>query len=173
MFLISRKLITVLTFPGVIIHELGHRLACLLAGVHVYKTCYFRLGNPAGYVIHEPPVNYGATFLISVAPFLFNTVIAIIMFLIATNTSLYSGLFYWLGFSIGMHAFPSSGDASSLWQHSKSVWLRNPLALLGFPIIVLILLANILRVVWFDLFYAVGLLFLAHAQVATDLFTEW
>jgi len=45
-----RWLIALVTFPGIILHEWAHKFFCDRTGVPVYKTCYFRLGNPAGYV---------------------------------------------------------------------------------------------------------------------------
>jgi len=160
MLFIPETLIAILTFPGVIIHEAGHRLFCSLAGVRVYKTCYFRLGNPAGYVIHGPVQSYGAGFLICVAPFIVNTAVALLIFSIAANVSSSAVAFplYWLGISIGMHAFPSSGDADNLWRYSKAAWRHNPLAVLGFPIVILIKIAAVLSIIWFDLFYAIALL---------------
>lgn len=160
MLFIPGTLIAILTFPGVIVHEAGHRLFCSLAGVRVYKTCYFRLGNPAGYVIHGPVQSYGAGFLICVAPFIVNTAIALLIFSIASNVSSSAVAFplYWLGISIGMHAFPSSGDADNLWRYSKAVWRHNPLAVLGFPAVILIKIAAVLSIIWFDLFYAIALL---------------
>jgi hypothetical protein len=172
MSLIPGKFIALLTFPGVIIHELGHRIFCELVGVQVYKTCYFRFGNPAGYVIHEAPERYSSTFLIAVAPFIFNTIVALTMFSIAPHISVISVLFYWLGFSIGMHAFPSSGDAASLWQHTMRIWKQNPIALLGLPFVLLILLANILSVIWFDLIYAALLWFLVNHNAVTHFFSR-
>ena len=162
MLFIPGKLIAILTFPGVIVHEAGHRLFCSLAGVRVYKTCYFRLGNPAGYVIHGPVHNYGAGFLICVAPFIVNTAIALLIFSIAVNVSSIAVAFplYWLGISIGMHAFPSSGDADNLWRYSKAAWRHNPLAVLGFPAVILIKIAAVLSIIWFNLFYAIALLLL-------------
>ena len=160
MLFIPGTLIAILTFPGVIVHEAGHRLFCSLAGVRVYKTCYFRLGNPAGYVIHGPVQSYGAGFLICVAPFIVNTAVALLIFSIAVNVSSNAVAFplYWLGISIGMHAFPSSGDADNLWRYSKAVWRHNPLAVLGFPAVILIKIAAVLSIIWFDLFYAIALL---------------
>jgi len=160
MLFIPGTLIAILTFPGVIVHEAGHRLFCSLAGVRVYKTCYFRLGNPAGYVIHGPVQSYGAGFLICVAPFIVNTAVALLIFSIASNVSSTAVAFplYWLGISIGMHAFPSSGDADNLWRYSKAVWRHNPLAVLGFPAVILIKIAAVLSIIWFDLFYAIALL---------------
>lgn len=160
MLLIPGTLIAILTFPGVIVHEGGHRLFCSLAGVRVYKTCYFRLGNPAGYVIHGPVHSYGAGFLICVAPFIVNTAIALFIFSIAVNVSSNAVAcpLYWLGISIGMHAFPSSGDADNLWRYSKAAWRHNPLVVLGFPAVILIKIAAVLSIIWFNLFYAIALL---------------
>ena len=34
-------------------------------GIAVLDVCFFRIGNPAGYVVHEPPKNFTTSFLIS------------------------------------------------------------------------------------------------------------
>ena len=157
-----RWLIALVTFPGIILHEWAHKFFCDRTRVPVYKTCYFRLGNPTGYVIHGPADNYGKAFLIATAPFLVNTIIAVILFFIAVilPLGLTAYILYWLGISIAMHSFPSSQDADNLWQHSKGARRRNPLALFGLPVIGLIKLARILSAIWFDLLYAVALLIL-------------
>jgi hypothetical protein len=140
--------------------------------VPVYKTCYFRLGNPAGYVIHGPVDNYGKAFLIATAPFLVNTAVAVILFFIAViiPLGLITYLLYWLGISIAMHSFPSSEDADNLWHYSKRALRRNPLALFGFPVVGLIKLAGKLSAIWFDLLYAVALLILAALLAKGDTF---
>jgi hypothetical protein len=155
-------LIALVTFPGVILHEWAHKFFCERTRVPVYKTCYFRLGNPAGYVLHGPVDSYGKAFLIATAPFLVNTVMTVILFVVAViiPLGLIAILLYWLGISIAMHSFPSSQDADSLWQYSKINWWRNPLVLLGFPVIGLIKLAGILNAIWFDLIFAIVLLLL-------------
>lgn len=66
MLLIPGWLISLLTFPGVIIHEWAHKKFCEWLGILVHKVVYFRFGNPAGYVLHEPPKTYKQTFWISV-----------------------------------------------------------------------------------------------------------
>ena len=167
-------LIALITFPGIILHEWAHKFFCDRTGVPVHKICYFRLGNPAGYVIHGTVESYGKAFLIATAPFLVNTVIAVILFVIAViiPTGLITYLLCWLGISIAMHSFPSSQDADNLWQYSKRNWWRSPLALFGFPVIGLIKLAGILNAVWFDLLYAVFLLILVAAIIkGGDLFS--
>ena len=153
-------LIALLTFPGIILHEWAHKFSCDRTGVPVYKTCYFRFGNPAGYVIHGQVDNYGKAFLIATAPFLINTVVSIICLLIAVIIPLGipTYILCWLGIAVAMQSFPSNQDADNLWSLSKESWQRNPLVLLSFPVIGLIKLAGILRAVWFDLLYAVFLL---------------
>ena len=57
------------------IHEAAHMLACRLRKVAVFDVCFFRFGNPAGYVIHEPTENFTSVFLIAVGPFLLNSLL--------------------------------------------------------------------------------------------------
>ena len=169
----SGWLIAILTFPGIIVHEWAHKFFCDRANVPIYKTCYFRLGNPAGYVIHGPVDSYGKAFLIDIAPFIINTLIAFLIFSVAVNVPLGipTYLLYWLGISIAMHSFPSSRDADNLWSYSKTAWKANPLVLLGFPVVGLIKLAGILNRIWFDLLYAIALLLLvAFLFKGSDLF---
>lgn len=74
------------------------------------------------------------------------------------NPPLYFYLLAWVGISAGMHAFPSSGDATTLWENTRRfVAGGDKLALFGFPIAALIYVANVLRVFWVDLWYALGL----------------
>jgi hypothetical protein len=118
-------LVALLTFPGVIVHELAHRLSCAVAGVPVYKVRYFRLGNPSGYVVHGGTRDYSGAFLICVAPFLFNSGAALAFFAFAINGDFAGAaavpLLCWLGISIAMHSFPSRADADNLWDYSKQM----------------------------------------------------
>jgi hypothetical protein len=77
--MIPGEFIALLTFPGVIIHEMAHMLFCRLSKVAVLDVCYFRFGNPAGYVMHEEPPNFGSAFLISVGPFIVNSLLCILI----------------------------------------------------------------------------------------------
>ncbi len=150
-------LIPILTFPGVIVHEFAHKIFCNLTNVKVKEVKYFRLGNPAGYVIHEAPSTFGQTFMITVGPLIVNTVFALIALFLSRmmiDMGFVFAILLWLGVSIAMHAFPSTGDAKSLWSESKRHLKNNLLALIGFPIAAIIWVASILRIVWFDLIYA-------------------
>lgn len=65
-------LISILTFLGVIVHEIAHQLFCRICGVAVLDVCYFKAGNPAGYVVHEIPKKPSTNILIGVGPFFVN-----------------------------------------------------------------------------------------------------
>src|SRR5215470_6070428 len=79
MFFIPGFVIALVTFAGVTVHEAAHRFLCDLAGVPVYKVCYFRIGSPSGYVIHGPTNSLGASFLITVGPLTVNTLLCAII----------------------------------------------------------------------------------------------
>lgn len=168
-------LISLLTFPGVIIHEFAHLKMCERRKVAVGEVVFFQIGNPAGYVQHAEPETYLDTLAVSGAPFLLNSLIALLFFTMSAGmTTIFQEitgplgailgivnlLTLWLGFSTGMHAIPSSGDAKNLWRRSKKDWNSSILALLGFPIAAFIYVGNLLRIIWFDLIYAFGLFYI-------------
>ncbi|AGB30251.1 hypothetical protein C488_05217 [Natrinema pellirubrum DSM 15624] len=177
--------------PGTVVHEFAHKRACDLVGVPVVEVEYFRLGSPAGYVRHGQPDRYRETFVISVAPFLVNTALSFVAFLalaaVATTAAdsrssleallelvevlggastptlaLAIGL-GWIGLAVGAKAFPSFGDANTLWTRSRAEWRRSPIVLLGVPVVVAIYVVNVLSWLWADLLYAVGIAIVAFA----------
>jgi len=171
MFFIPGQVISVLTFPGVIAHEAGHMFFCKLRKVAVFDVCFFRMGNPAGYVVHEEPQDFSTAFWIAVGPLVVNSALcilfsfpAVIPVRIFGQEDPISYFWMWLGISIGMHAFPSSHDARGLWvQARKALATREPMVLLSFPLVILIFVANILSIVWFDALYGFALGFLLPA----------
>lgn len=178
--------------PGVIVHEFAHKTACDLVGVDVVEVVYFQFDDPAGYVGHAQPDRYRASFVISVAPFLVNTVVSLGAFagvaaLLASlgvtgiepsaigdalrtapteTIALVAGL-AWIGLAVGTQAFPSTGDASVLWTRTRAEWRSSPLVLLGVPVVAVIYLANLLSRLWADVLYAIGLAILAVTAVGT------
>ena len=158
-------LISIATFPGVIVHEFAHMLFCKLRGVAVLDVCSFRFGNPAGYVVHEDTSDFTTSFLVSVGPFLINSLLCIFICFPAFTPLKVFGLkqplsyaMLWLGVSIGMNAFPSTQDARNLFhQAKKAVSTANPLAILSFPIVVAIYIVNILSFFWADYLYGTGI----------------
>lgn len=165
MFFIPGFLISIATFPGVIVHEAAHMLFCRLRGLAVLDVCFFRVGNPAGYVIHEETDDFNTAFLVSVGPLIVNSILCVVFCFPAfvpvrvfNRPDPVSYVLLWLGISIGMHAFPSTHDAKNVWRLARQqVRTLNPLVLLSFPLVVAIYAANILSVVWFDYFYGFAL----------------
>jgi len=155
--------ITLVTFPGVIVHELAHQLFCRWFKVPVFKVVYFQMGNPAGYVLHEAPKNKAQGILISIGPFIINTVVGALISLPAAlpvftfNTAgPLDYLLIYLGVSIAMHAFPSRGDANVIWETMKEgstpIWVK----IIGYPVVGLIYLGALGSFFWLDLLYGVG-----------------
>jgi hypothetical protein len=163
--IIPGQLVSLATFPGVIVHEAAHMFFCRLRGIAVLDVRFFRIGNPAGYVVHEPPNKFTTAFLISLGPFVVNSLLCMLIcfpaFLPVRMFGVSHPLSYfllWLGVSIGMHAFPSIGDGQSLLaQARKEVSSFNLLAILSYPLVWAIYIANVLRFFWLDYLYGVGI----------------
>ncbi|MCR8558043.1 DUF3267 domain-containing protein [Mucilaginibacter sp. BJC16-A38] len=162
--LIPGFLISLLTFPGVIVHELAHQLFCRWFKVPVFKVVYFQTGNPAGYVLHETVSNKWQTMLISVGPFFVNTIIgAFIAFPAALpvftfdNATVADYLLVYLGVSIAMHAFPSTGDGKAIWQVLKDSETSLIVKIIGYPVIGLIYLGSLGSFFWLDVAYGVAI----------------
>ena len=166
MFFVPGIIVSVVTFPGVIIHELAHQIFCRLMRVPVYEVKYFRFSNPCGYVLHEATQDPLKTFLISTGPFLINTLIGMIILSPAAIDLIifkdYSNplnlLLGWIGFSTLMHAFPSTGDAKVLVNNIlKNKNVNVLVKLIVAPVIGLIYVGAIGSVVWLDAIYAAAI----------------
>ena len=154
-------LLSFLTFPGVIFHEISHYIMCKIARIRVHKVVLFRFGNPMGYVEHDAPKMFIDSILISIAPFILNSAVAVLLFRWGTELTGFAKLgVFWLGISAALHSFPSSGDANQIWNYAKrhllSFW-----TLLAIPIILLIKIVDKLRIFWVDLVYAIVLMLFA------------
>lgn len=157
---IPGPLIAILTFPGVIVHEAAHQLFCRFFRVAVLDVCYIRFGNPAGYVKHEPSVVSSQQIWIGAGPFIVNTLVGA---LIAAPAAIpviqfdagdtLDYLLIWLGVSIAMHAFPSTGDAESIWESLEKQKASLLTKLIGIPLIGVIYLGALGSFIWLDLLY--------------------
>lgn len=163
MVIIPGFLISLLTFPGVIVHEFAHQLFCRLLRVPVYDVVYFQMKNPAGYVAHEPTEKPLSSFLISTGPFFVNTILgmlivfpaAIELFQFRSYRNPLSLLLGWLGISILMHAFPSTGDAKVMVKAILKNENVNPVVkAVASPVIGLVYLGALGSMMWLDLIYA-------------------
>lgn len=156
-------LISILTFPGVIVHELSHQLFCRFYKVPVFQVVYFQVGNPAGYVVHEKTNNKWQTIMISAGPFVLNTLLgAIIAFpaalpvFILENAGLLDYFLIYLGVSIAMHAFPSTVDANNIWNCLKEKDTSSLMKIFGYPLTALIYVGSFGSILWLDLLYGIG-----------------
>ncbi len=162
MFFIPGIIISLVTFPGIIVHELAHQFFCRLYKVPVFEVCYFRTENPMGYVLHENPRNSFHATMISIGPFIFNTVVGFIIGFPAAlqyKFGMANPLDYillYLGVSIAMHAFPSKGDAESLMQHINSKDTPILTKILVYPVVGLIYAGAFGSFFWLDAVYGVG-----------------
>ena len=153
-----RELLNSLTFIGVIFHEIGHLLFCKFCGLKVFKVCYFRFGNPSGYVVHEKPKYFIHSFLVTLGPFISGIIISVLSY--ALSQYLEEGLGFrlvmiWFGGAVALHSFPSETDANDLWNDTNKHISANLFAVIGYPFVLLIWVANWLSLVWFDLIYAI------------------
>lgn len=122
---------TYLTFPGVILHEISHRLMCDLLVVPVYEIRYFDFDSErAGHVIHGKTRDTFDSLLISVAPLFINSLICLILIfpfcaslyiidapiphIYSNSSNFFSIILLWLGFSALVHAKPSNQDMESV-----------------------------------------------------------
>jgi hypothetical protein len=163
--------ISAVTFPGVIVHELAHQLFCRWYRVPVFKVVYFQLDNPLGYVLHEQPREKWHSIMISVGPFIVNSIVGAIIALPAVipvfelnDAGALDFLLMYLGISIAMHAFPSTGDAQAILQSIREKDTKPLIKIIGYPIVGLIYLGTLGSFFWLDFLYgmavAVGLPYL-------------
>ncbi|MEM9738152.1 MAG: DUF3267 domain-containing protein [Bacteroidota bacterium] len=173
--LIPGQFIAWVTFPGIIIHELAHVIFCLITRVPIHEVRFFHpFKTPPGYVLHGKPQYFVSTLLITIGPLLVNTLLAMGVFILAILSKEVKLLLFfllWLGTVIGMHAFPSTTDASTLLDETNERIKSNFLVVLAYPIVLLIYIADFLSMVWFDAFYALGLLFLGGYLIGVSTFT--
>ena len=169
--LIPGVLISLATFPGVIVHELAHQLFCRWYKVPVFKVVYFQMDNPVGYVLHEQPREKWHSIMISVGPFIVNSIVGAIIALPAVipvfelnDAGPLDILLIYLGVAIAMHAFPSTGDAQAILQSIREKDTKPLIKIVGYPIVGLIYLGSLGSFFWLDLLYgmavAVGLPYL-------------
>jgi len=155
--------ISLITFPGVIVHEFAHQLFCRLYKVPVFKVVYFQMSNPVGYVLHEQPANKWQSIMISIGPFFVNTIIGAVIALPASlpvftfnDAGPLDCLLIYLGISIAMHAFPSKGDADTIWSMLKQNDTNLLVKIVGYPIVGIIYLGAMGSFFWLDFLYGMA-----------------
>lgn len=127
MIIIPGIVISIITFPGVIIHETAHMFFCKIRKVPIFDVKFFQFDmNTAGYVIHGKTDDFKTTLLISAGPFLVNSILCLVVALPASlpvyifdDYNIITMLLIWLAVSIGAHAFPSNQDADIIMEQAK------------------------------------------------------
>lgn len=130
--IIPGQLISLVTFPGVVLHEISHRFFCDIYNIPVYEICYFKLLSlRAGHVIHGGAQDLESGLLISFGPLIINSLVCMLLLIpygyatylqtsfIIPNT-IGQALLLWLGYSIGLNAIPSDQDVKGLGKLAKS-----------------------------------------------------
>lgn len=109
MFSISLNL---LFFPGMILHEFSHFVACAFLGVKVSRLKLF--GVKEAFVEHAKP-NAWQSVAITLAPFFLCNLLSFLLFNYANELvgaqNILSILAYWLALSLALFSFPSKQDA--------------------------------------------------------------
>lgn len=167
-------MISLLTFPGVIVHEFGHKLFCEWTGVKVHKVRYFSIidslvpytRRPVGYVVHDAPSTFRQSFFISAGPFIIGLILAIVFFALSVvfPAGYLKSIFVWLGVSIAIQSFPSSDDAKYLWRESGRhlVGRKNIYALIGYPFAAIFWISDKLTIVFHFIYALVLYAFVKH-----------
>lgn len=155
-----RFLITLLTLPGIPVHELGHQLFCHLTGTRVLRVRYLRFGIPPGYVEHERPRSAFRHILIGLGPLFVNSLLGFGLAWLALAGHIPGSTIWtarvlplWLAVAFASQAFPSFGDAESILD---GVWSRGSgflAKLLGTPVALLMFLGAFLGRIGLDLVY--------------------
>lgn len=109
--------VTVLFFPGVVLHELSHVIACFATGIKVHKVKWF--GTTEAFVQHDKPGALSGL-VISLAPLIINNLLG--FFLLSTANKTVSSdpfaaiLLAWAGVSLVIFSFPSKPDAENTFN---------------------------------------------------------
>ncbi len=158
-------LINMVSFPGVIAHEIAHHLFCDIAQVSVRKVVYYQVFSPYGYVDHMEAPDLKSSFLITVGPFMVASLLcAALTFPTFSMLSLkdYGGalsgpplILFWLGISVGMHAFPGKEELAKFAKQIKTGGGSPPLYLLSRALQIFFVLAKFGSFLWFDAIYAI------------------
>lgn len=142
------KLYYSLTFIGTVFHEIAHKQLAESRGMEILEVSYFSLsGGSLGSVTTSPPRTYGDVFAVNVAPFVFNSVISMlvlsVVFLhihsqqLAINSieiaaAAIFGL--WFSGSLLLHSVPSSVDISNISKATSFLWEESKLKVISVPL---------------------------------------
>jgi len=117
-----------LTIPGIIIHEISHRLMCDIYQIPVYQVSYFSFKkSTSSFVLHKKIENLKVAYRVAMAPLFINSLVAMLLTIpfgtvvycnTTTELSLNNNIFLtalnfvimWVGLSAGFQAIPTNQD---------------------------------------------------------------
>lgn len=161
-YIMPGKIVSLLTFPGIILHEFSHMLMCKIKKIPIYNVCYFKYDDEIqGYVVHKKAEKAMDNILISVGPFIINSIIGMLIgipasILFVTNKQIdFSTIFLlWLSISITMHSLPSPSDAQKVWEIVNDEEISTLNFILLYPFALFMKIAGALAWTWFDFLYS-------------------
>ena len=118
------KTLSNIFFPGIILHELSHAIACVVLGVKITKIKW--ISKDGGFVIHEHKKSY-KTIIISVMPFFLNIVYAIacaLMFGLDVGPLL-KVILIWVGASSIFFCLPSREDVKNVYDTVRESYSKK------------------------------------------------
>lgn len=166
MIFIPGKIISLITFPGVIVHEIAHKFFCDLLNIPVYEASYLPFKKSSGYIKHENIVSVTKALIVTLGPLIINSILCMFLTFSASiplfilEATLVNPLFYiifWFGISIGMHALPSDIDIDSFIESVKGSKGQGIIYYISLPFCYFFRIINALRVIWADLIFAIAL----------------
>jgi len=149
-------ILELLFYPGVIIHEFTHFLACILLGVKVTKI---KFGLKESYVQHQDVHNW-KTIIIAIAPFLLSNLIATLGIWYAVKFCpefYFFAIILWLAITIIFQSVPSKKDIQNV--DSKIVSIYKGIAKSHFLLQIPLFLANTIIIIPLKLFNFLMLIF--------------
>jgi hypothetical protein len=138
--------LSTILFPGIIFHELGHVIACLVLSVPIEKIKW--CGKDGGYVIHQDSTPC-KNITIALIPFIFNIFISLILariYLLNTD-QIIKIICIWFAISALFFCIPSSQDAQNVFNalkenYSKTKILQILLNIIFLPLAIVILIIS-------------------------------
>lgn len=119
---------SIITFPGIIIHELAYQFFCWVMRVPVVKVKYFQIENPCGYVISDK-INSPMAKLVILAgssictnilgtALVFQSILSFGAFGFSNDIAqnLLTIFSIWLGVSIMVHSIPNKHEVANVSQ---------------------------------------------------------
>lgn len=160
--LFSHQKLAMLTFPGVILHELVHALTCKIFGIEIKEICYLRYGKPAGYIIHSPCRSFVSQFFVTTGPLIVNTILGAWLgykyFHLYPDTPIFEKVFFgWLALSFLAHSFPSVKDVKNFHKILKKE--SELVQLFHMPILIVLYIIAHSSYFWIEAVYAWAVVF--------------